>query len=186
MYNINLRWIVAVLVIYIIAVIVLVFSTGCNIERYFSRQRSDSTAVSKVKTGFKDSVNSGSVSTNNSKSKEDYEWWRMIVENMPKGDTTVTVNNIYPAPARVIYEGGSGTRQEEKQSKDSTWMHQVFSLIKESLDSTNRRIDNVEKQSKTETKGLGLFTLILLMGGAVVLFKLMGFIGNNYSITKKK
>lgn len=187
MYNIDLRWIVAVLLIYMLAVIVLVFCTGCNIERFFSRQRSDSTAVSKVQTGIKDSLNSGSVSTNNSKSKEDYEWWRMIVENMPKGDTAVTVNNIYPAPARVIYEGGSGTRQEEKQSKDSTWMHQLFSLIKESFDSTNRRIDNVEKQSKTETKGLGLFfTLILVMIGAVLLFKLMGFVGNNYSIIKKK
>lgn len=176
------------LVVYVVALfaLIILILTSCNIERFFTRQRSDSTAVSKVQTGIKDSLNSGSVSTNNSKSKEEYEWWRMIVENMPKGDTTVTVNNIYPAPARVIYEGGSGTRQEEKQSKDSAWMHQVFSFIKESLDSTNRRIDNVEKQSKTETKGLGLFTLILVMGGAVVLFKLMGFIGTNYSITKKK
>lgn len=175
------------LVVYVVALfvlIILVLTSSCNIERYFSRNRADSTAVTKVKTGFKDSVNSGSVSTNNSKSKEDYEWWRMIVENMPKGDTTVTVNNIYPAPARVIYEGGTGTRQEEKQSKDSAWMYQLVSFLKEAMDSANKRLDTIEKQSKTETKGLGLWGLMLVAGAAVVFYKALNYAGNHITFKK--
>lgn len=169
----------------IIFVSIVLALSSCNIERFFTRQRSDSTSVAKTQTEKRDSTAAGAVTTTNTKSKEDYEWWRVILENMPKGDTTVTVNNIYPAPARVIYEGGSGKVETETASKDSVWFHQLALLIKASTDSTNRRIDNIEKQSKTETKGLGLFTLILVMGGAVVLFKLLGFVGNNYSIAKK-
>lgn len=159
--------------------------TGCNIEKFLSRQRSDSTIVAKTQTEKKDSTSAGSVNTTNTKSKEDYEWWRVILENLPKKDTNVTVNNIYPAPARVIYEGGTGKIEQEVNSKDSTWFYQLALLIKATTDSTNKRIDNLEKKKDVSTPGLGLWTLIIVAGGAVIFFKLLGYVGSNYKLSKK-
>ncbi len=176
---------VYVLMIVLLAIIVAVFSSGCSIEKFFSRQRSDSTIVAKTQTEKKDSTSAGSVNTTNNKSKEDYEWWRVILENMPKIDSNVTVNNIYPAPARVIYEGGTGKIEQEVNSKDSTWFYQLALLIKATTDSTNKRIDNLEKKKDVSTPGLGLWTLIIVAGGAVIFFKLLGYAGSNFTITKK-
>ncbi len=159
--------------------------TSCSIEKFFSRQRSDSTTVAKTQTEKKDSTSAGSVNTTNTKSKEDYEWWRVILENLPKKDTNVTVNNIYPAPARVIYEGGTGKIEQEVNSKDSTWFYQLALLIKATTDSTNKRIDNLEKKKDVSTPGLGIITVILIAAAVAVIFRVISYVGSHYKLSKK-
>lgn len=176
---------VYVLMIVLLAIIVAVFSSGCSIEKFFSRQRSDSTTVAKSQTEKKDSTSAGSVNTTNTKSKEDYEWWRVILENLPKKDTNVTVNNIYPTPARVIYEGGTGKIEQEVNSKDSTWFYQLALLIKATTDSTNKRIDNLEKKKDVSTPGLGIITVILIASAVAVFFRVISYVGSHYKLSKK-
>lgn len=174
--------------IYIAILVLLLLSLinmNCSIEKFFSRQRNDSTSVVKSASEKKDSTAAGIVSTTNTDREETYKWWRMIIENMPKKDTNLTVNNIYPAPARVIYEGGSGRIDEQTTSKDSMWYLQLAILIKASSDSMSRRIENIESQKKSETKGFGLWSLIMVAGGAIIFFKLLSYAGSNFTITKK-
>lgn len=172
-------------IIAILLFLLMLLNTNCSIEKFFSRQRSDSTDVTKTQTEKKDSTSAGSVNTTNTKSKEDYEWWRVILENMPKKDTNVTVNNIYPAPARVIYEGGTGKIEQEVNSKDSTWFYQLALLIKSSTDSTNKRIDNLEKKKDVSTPGLGIITVILIAAAVAIFFKGVSYIVSNYKLSKK-
>ena len=158
--------------------------TGCEVFKFLRQNSSDSTAVKKTAVTNSDSTAGGSVKKETSNSKEESEWWRIIQQYQPKGGDT-TINNFYPQPATIIYEGGKGSREEIKNTTDSSWYSNIMKMMADTFDSTNRRLDTIERSKHSETKGLGLVTIVLIGVGLLIANKLLGFFGNNYRIAKK-
>lgn len=167
----------------LIIVISMLFSS-CKILHTKKTKSNDTTSVKKTEIATKDSSTRGVVQSDSSKTKEEFEWWRLILSQQ-RGDTNVYNINSYPQPATVIYEGGKGSREEQKHLYDSAWDNRMAVQVALAIDSMNRKIDSMEKNSRTETKGVGLFTLLLVGAGFLIANKLLGFVGSNYSITKK-
>ena len=157
---------------------------GCEVFKFRKQSKEDSAAVKKATIISTDSTNGGSVKKETINVKEFFDWWKVTQQFQPKsGDTTI--NNFYPQPATIIYEGGRGTREESKSSIDSNYYTNIMKMMMATFDSTNRRLDTIEKTKHSETKGLGVITLVLLGVCLLIANKLLGFVGNNYSISKK-
>lgn len=167
----------------LIIVVSLLFSS-CKILHTKKESKNDTTRVIKADLSVKDTSSKGSIKKDDTQSTDKYEWWR-IITSLPKGDTNVYNINTYPAPATVIYEGGSGVKEEQRQIMDSSWDNKMTMLVAQAIDSMNRKISNLENNSRTETKGVGLMTILLIGAGFLIANKLLGFLGGNYTITKK-
>lgn len=174
------------LLLILLAVVCILFTlllcSGCEVFKFRKENKTDSTAVKKKIAVATDSSNGGSVKKEETKSKEENEWWRLIQHY---GRDTVT-NNFYPQPATIIYEGGRGNKEESTSTVDSSYYQNMMRMVAMSFDSLNRKVDSIENKKHSETKGVGLITLLLVAGGAVVLLKLMGWVGSNYSFVKVK
>lgn len=167
----------------LIIVVTMLFSS-CKILHTKKVKSNDTTSVKKTELNSKDSATKGAVKTDSSKTKEEFEWWRVILSQQ-RGDTNVYNFNSYPQPATVIYEGGKGSREEQKHVYDSAWDNKITVLVAQSIDSMNRKISNLEKSSLSETKGVGLITVILIGAGFFIANLLLGYVGSNYTIKKK-
>ncbi|MEO0312289.1 MAG: hypothetical protein RIQ89_1946 [Bacteroidota bacterium] len=179
--KIKLLWLLMAL---LIAWLVSLF-TGCEVLKQKKSAKADSTSVKKQSTSIIDSNNAGSVSTAENKTKEESEWWR-VIKQFAKPDTNVT-NNYYHQgqPATIIYEGGRGTKEEASKQTDSTWRNQFLSMVADALDSMNHKIESIDKGKHSQTKGVGLVTLLLLLGGFFILSNGAGFILKKYKISKR-
>ncbi len=166
-------------------IVVSMSFASCKILHTKKANSNDTTSLKKTELTSKDSSAKGGVKTDSSKTKEDYEWWRVILSQQ-KGDTNIYNINSYPQPATVIYEGGKGSREEQKHVYDSAWDNRMTVLVAQTIDSMNRKISNLEKNSRSETKGVGLITIILIGAGFLIANRLLGFVGSNYTITKKQ
>lgn len=178
-------WICLWLVLLGLILVVSMFFASCKILHFKKASSSDTTSLKKTEVQVKDSSNKGGIKTDDTKTKDQYEWWRVIT-SLPRGDTNVYNINSYPAPATVIYEGGSGVKEEQRQVRDSIWDNNVTVMVAQAIDSMNRKLSNLEKNSKTETKGVGLITVLLIGAGFLIANRLLGFVGSNYTITKKE
>ena len=158
--------------------------SSCEILKTRSELKADSTHKATLAIDTKDSTAGGAVSKINYESKDDYEKWRAIF-TYPR-DTNVSVTNVYPQPTTVIYEREKGTKTEATNKTDSSWFVNVFKHLFNALDSTNSKVDRIDKSKHSETKGLGLFTIVLLLLGYLVVSKGADFVFSNYSFTKKK
>lgn len=177
-------WVCLWLALLSLIIVVSMLFASCKILHTKKTNSNDTTSVKKTDLSTKDSSTKGGVKTDSSKTKEEFEWWRLIL-SQHRGDTNVYNFNSYPQPATVIYEGGKGSREEQKHMYDSAWDNKVTVLVAQSIDSMNRKISNLEKNSRTETKGVGLITVILIGAGFLLANRLLGFVGSNYTITKK-
>lgn len=166
----------------LIAAVVVFFTSGCEILKTRQEVKADSTHVAKTVTVNNDSVNAGNVKKTDEKSKDSYEWWRMIV---PGKDTNIVNNNFYPQPATIIYEGGKGVREESKQTTDSSWLQRILQQMTATLDSNNVRLQKLETSKHSETKGLGLWAMIALLVGVYIVLNIGGYAIKNFTITKK-
>lgn len=176
-------WVCLWLSLLALIIVVTVMFSSCKILHTKKESKNDTTRVIKSDLTIKDTSSTGSTKTDNTQSTDKYEWWR-IIASLPKGDTNVYNINTYPAPATVIYEGGSGVKEEQREIRDSSWDNKMTMLVAQAIDSMNRKISNLEERSKTETKGVGLLTLILIGAGFLIANKLLGFLGSNYTIKK--
>jgi hypothetical protein len=175
----------AVAVSIIIALLFIVFSCGCEVLKGKKSMKADSTNVKKSVVKDSNTTNAGSVSKNETNSKEQNEWWRQTYVYPQSKDSIITNNYFTTPPATIIYEGGRGTKEESSKSSDSSFYHQFQLMLTEQMDSTRSMIAAQVKSKESETKGVGLITMILLLVGAVLLFKALGLIGSKYTIVKK-
>lgn len=150
--------------------LLLLSAAGCEILKGKHHTTSDSITVKKQTVTGQDSTQSGSVKKEESQVHEETEWFKLTMQYLqahPGGDTTI--NNYYPQPATVIYEGGKGKKDEQTKSTDSSFYINIMRFIAASNDSLSRRLDVMEKNKKSETKGLQLLPLALLLAGLYVL-----------------
>lgn len=170
-----LKWCVIGVIIFLIAVVVFGLY-GCEVLKKKETVKSDSTSVKKELAVKVDSTHSGSVTKTDI--SEMYEKWKETIV-LPKSEPNVT--NLHPV--QIIREYEKGEKQETKT--DSSFYHNFQSMMFLAIDSLNRKIDQFSKDKHSETKGLGLLTVILIALGVVVAFKGLGFITSKYSIIKK-
>lgn len=166
-----------------ITVLLLAILLGsCEILKFKKKTATDSTKVTTQQVAVKDSSTGGTVHKEEKNSKDDYEWWKVTLQNLQRpGDTTIT--NIYPQT--VIYEGGKGVKEESSNTYDTSWQHRFFEYMNARYDSLGVKIEAVQKDKHAETKGVGLITMILIIAGVYLLLNGLGFVVKNYSITKK-
>ncbi len=183
------KWVFRVLyalLIGFIAFFIMLMASGCEILKTRKEVRNDSTNVKKTEVVRTDSSSSGSVKTENTKTKEDYEWFRLILQGMPR-DTSVSITNVYPQPGgTIIYEGGKGSRQEDKSVQDSSWKMELMRFNAMMFDSLNRKMETIAVSKHSETKGVGLGLTILIILGAQILFKVLGWKLGHFKIINTK
>lgn len=156
---------------------------GCEIMRHSKTDKQRLDQVNKSSSVLTDSGTGGNVKRQNNSSKEDYDWYKITQQFKP--DTNITKIYNYPQPATIIYEGGKGTKEQTSTSIDSSWFKNQLSLLQSRYDSLTAISEAKLKDSKTETKGVGLITALLIGAGFLIVGKSLGFITSKYSIVKK-
>jgi hypothetical protein len=174
-----------------VAIFLAIFlSSGCGFEFSKSKKQTyvDSTNVSKKISQTADSSAGGAVKTDKTKITQNEEWWRIIQEWNARdtGSKTVINNNTYPQqPTRLIFEGGTSSRQEQRNITDSSFYMNIIKMLAIQFDSSNKRFEAIEKNKHSETKGVGITLLLVAVGVAlIVIIVSKGYIGK-YSIIKK-
>lgn len=162
----------------VMLLVILFFSSGCEVLKNKSSRSSDSTSVKKLTVNDSNVNAGGNVSKNETKAKEANEWERTIYQY--GRDTNVT--NVYPST--IIYERGSGTKEQQNNSTDSSFYFNLEKRLMNAIDSTNSNKQETEKDKSSNTKGVGLITIILIGLGLIVLNKGVGFIGSKYRLVK--
>jgi hypothetical protein len=173
-------WIALLCIILLVTVIL----SSCKILHNKKADSNDSAHVQKTSLFQKDTSSTGGVKTDDSKSTDKYEWWR-IISMHPRGDTNVYNINSYPAAPAVIYEGGSGVKEEQKQLRDSTWDNKITVMVAQAIDSINRKISSIDERSKKTTPGVDLMTILLIVAGFFTSNMLLGYFRSNYKINKR-
>lgn len=156
------------------ALCMLMLTPGCKVLRNIEKKSSDSTSVSKTTTVAVDTTKGGAVKKTNI--KEENEWWKKT-EIFGQRDTNTTVNNIYPST--IIYEGGKGSK--EVNTFDSNWFKNALSLMQASIDSTNKKNEEYLKNSKTESKGLGVWLIVICFAVYWLLTTGIGWLTSKYT-----
>lgn len=131
---------------FLLLMLVLSFCS-CEVLKTKQSKSVDSTVVSKV--------DSGSLKTVKTDTKDSSNWWRETVEfllNKPSGDTTI-VHNV-TTPVRIIREGGNQVSTDKTETNELAWRN--------SLDSLNNRITELSKAK--ETKVLTQWWIWLIVG----------------------
>jgi hypothetical protein len=147
-------------VVFLLAVVGL--TSSCRILKGKESITQDSTQVKTKLEEVKDTTSAGNVKKSESTSIEEQDWFRIL----QLARDTVT-NNIYPT---TIIEGGKNRKEETTKSTDSTWLVNLFVGMKKELDSTRVELSMLKKDKSSQTKGLGLFAIILIaLGGAVAI-----------------
>ena len=178
------RWFVVLAIL--MAIVIAVFTGGCEVFKFRKENHSDTTSKKLTTLTDTSSQTGGSVKKEETKSKEENEWFKMTLQYLKDSKPGDPVNNIYPAPATIIYEGGKGSKEETKTSIDSSFYLNTQKLVAMALDSMSRKMDSIEKTKHVETKGLGLLAIVLIGVGLIALNKGFTVLGNRYTITKKQ
>lgn len=147
----------------------LISLPGCEVIKAKRSASTDSVHVSKSAVSAIDTTGSGQVSKTETKSKEDFDWYRMtqLIEQAKPGD-----------PKVVVVEGGRGTREQTSTGIDSNWVKNYLSYQKSTSDSASKQTEVTEKDKHSETKGLGAFMVVLICIGVLVAYIIIdkGFI----------
>lgn len=147
---------------------------SCEVIKGKKTIASDSTTVKKETVAVVDTSKGGSVKTNTT--KEAFDWYKMTQlfdqNKQPAGDTKVY-------PSTVIYEGGKGTK--ESTTIDSTWFKNALSLLQAKIDSANAKYESSEKNKQVESKGLGVWLLVICFAAYWVLTKGISWFTGKYT-----
>lgn len=149
----------SVAILLLLALVALLCS--CEVLKKSKTEAVTTTKVSTVDSGKSE------VTTVNEKTKED--WWREIVEYLPKGDTTI-VNNYTSTPVKIIREGG--TVQKE------TDFEKLFLEYLNKKDTAT--VQQVKTDSSTKREFLTIWHLLAVGIGAVLVTLLL----NKVKITR--
>jgi hypothetical protein len=143
----------------IIIIISLFILSGCEILKSKRTSRIDSTGSSRI--------DSGRVVKSDGGSKRDSTYFRETIyfgRDTNVFNTTTPVNNYYPT--QIVRESGTVSRDE--------WLRLLDSANKTKVDTSSKAVTVEEKSKKSETKGVGLITMILIAVGMVILNKSLG------------
>lgn len=179
----------ALLLIVFLLLMVVAFSSGCEVLKHKRTTHQDSMVVAKKELATEVVNSGGAVRRDSTEAKERYEWLRIIQQFAQRpvatGDS-VTNNyyNTYPQPATIIYETGKGERSEKSGSYDSTFYNNIMRMVAMSFDSLSRKMDQAEKDKQEGTKGLGIVTVVLIAAGVVVLLKGAGWGLSKFKIVR--
>lgn len=166
-----------ILLTLVMALVVMVFA-GCKSLKTLSRHDDDSTSVKTSTINKTDSSGGGGIKKTDEKTKEEFEWWKVII---PGRDTTI--NNIYTQP--IIYEGGRGTRDTEKQSVDSSFYFNIIKLLADQRDSTRKISSDLETSKIVKPSWLSIPTMLIMIIGSMLLIEFVKHFSKNYTIIKK-
>lgn len=155
--------------------------SGCEILKHRSSIATDSGTVSKAGSLLKDTSSGGRVSINTNTNKEAFDWFKTTLQ-YPR-DTTANITNVYPST--IVYEGGKGTKEQTSITTDSTWFKNAIEQMQAKYDSGFAKMQASQMDSKSQTKGVGLMTVVLILLGYFVLTNGIKFISSKYSIVKK-
>lgn len=119
----------------LLAFILIICLSGCEVLKTKQYRAIDSTAVHKV--------DSGRISTVKTDTKDSLNWWRETVEFLlNKPDTTIIMSPNITTPVRIIREGGNQVITDKSESNELAW--------RSSLDSVNYRIAELSKTKETK------------------------------------
>jgi hypothetical protein len=167
-------WVIIVVAIFFAAVIIFGSLTGCRVTRGKQTVSLDS-AVSKVDSIHrKDSLNITSVSKSSKETKEAYTEKETEFVFPEKRDSAGVVNNYFPT--KVIYREKTGTKEATENKSDSVAISQLAESIRYLAESNNKRLETLEKNSKSETKGLGAFMIVLILIGSKVFSEVIDYL----------
>lgn len=178
---------IAIAILAIIALAV-VFS-GCEITKGKKSASFDQTGVSKKTASSTDSSAGGGIKKTESNSKEQYDWYRTIMQYLPGQYRDTNITNVYnypQQPATIIYEGGKGTKEQNTNTFDSTWFKNALASAMASMDSLKSIVQTSEKNKQSETKGVGLVLVIIVAVAAVVLYALLTGYLKRFRIVKRE
>lgn len=158
------KWLLALLAILALAVIIIGLP-GCESSKKLFKRNSDSTSVSRKESGLIDTSSAGSVKKNSSSSQENWDWWKTTVipalqQAGTKRDTNIY--NISNQPPMIIYEGGKGSKETQSNTIDSNWFKAALQQFKSEYDSSHKAENVKDLDKHSETKGLGLWSIILI------------------------
>lgn len=159
-------------------VLVLLLSS-CEVLK--SKKSSDSlkqTEAKKDSSRKKEDV-TNSVSKNES-SKEQNNQYEKTTTNYQKDPVT---NKIYPTV--VIRETGTINTKEAQSSYDSLQQVKREEAFIIAVNSLKEEISTINKDKKSETKGLGLWLIVIAIVGYDVIKKGAIYLFNNYKIKKQ-
>jgi cobalamin biosynthesis Mg chelatase CobN len=175
----------------LLLLVITMLSTGCAFQ-FKKAKRSlttDSTSVKRLDIKTSDTTAQGAVHKQETTTKENNEWFRMLIPllNQKGGDTTI--NNFISQPGQqqrpyIIYEGGKGSKEQTTNTVDSSWFNQMKLMQQNMLDSMNAKMTKTSTD-KSSSAGISLMTLILVGLAFLVINFGIGYFKNKYSITKK-
>jgi hypothetical protein len=162
--------------------VIILCLQGCEILKNKKSLQLDDTAVSKKETAATDSSQGGSINKTETKTKEEFDWWRMT-QLFDQNKAVPGETKVYPST--IVYEGGKGSKEQTQNSTDSTWFKNAISLLTNQVDSLNRKLEMKEKDIKSETKGVGLVMVIIIVAAAFVLYLIGKGLFKKFSIVKR-
>lgn len=158
------KWLLALLAILALAAIIIGLP-GCESSKKLFKRNADSTGVSRKESGLIDTSSAGSVKKNSSSSQENWDWWKTtVIPTLRQAGTRHDTNiyNISNQPPMIIYEGGKGSKETQSNTIDSNWFKAALQQFKSEYDSTHKAENVKDLDKHTETKGLGLWSIILI------------------------
>lgn len=164
-------------------IILILFLSGCELTKQIKHSTSDSTSLNKSTVNAVDTSKGGSVKTTNTTTKEDFDWYKITQLFSQNKDTSINNTNVYPST--VIYEGGKGTKEQVSNTIDSSWFKNQLSFMTLTIDSLNKKIETYSKDKHSETKGVGLIMVIIIVVCGMIAYFLLSKILGGYTIVKK-
>jgi hypothetical protein len=144
----KLMRLIFILLLLFLTAMIIVGVSSCKILKTKSELKADSTALHQKTKTDSAAINTGAVKKEETKSKEENEWWRIIQQFANKKDTNITNTNLYPST--IIYEGGKGKKEESRSSYDSSFYNFVLKMISDSLSSISTRVEQSSKSKETQ------------------------------------
>lgn len=155
------------------AVICWLIMSSCSVTKAKRSLSASVDSVARKTTATVDTSSAGSVTKTDSKSVENFDWYRM----------TQLINDAKPGdPKVIVVEGGKGSKETQVQQVDSSWFKAAISSFNASVDSLSRRVEQTEKDKKTAPN---IWTAVIVLGLLYVVVEAGKWISSKYSITKK-
>lgn len=167
----------------LLLVLLIWFMQGCQFMKLKHERESRTTSVSKKDSVVSSVGTGGAVAKTDDVTRSEWDWWKTtLINSLASKDTTV----VAPAkPQIIIMEGGRGNMERQVNTFDSSWFKDELGIIYRTIDTLALLAKENSKQKEGETKGLGLFAVLLIALGVPVVFKIIEKVFGGYKVIKK-
>lgn len=151
-----------------ILVFICFICSSCEVFKKSQRVTTDTTQVRKI--------DSGAIHKNELTTKTDTEWWREVLNFIPRDSTYIEKTNqpiYYTQPVQIIREGGSIQYVQQQVDYDSIWNNKMDSLLAKF------------QTTKTESKAQA-FNFWQIIALAALGLIILNIIGSKLRISLKK